>query len=187
MEALIAIAVFSVVMVSIVGIFSNFLKNSVATKKAQRNAESAQYVLNLMAKTIRTSTLPISATPTIPAPFYDLTQLTMFDNSHNQCVIFKYDSADGKLKMATDSTAPSIDKCNPTDAPGLNTFSDLTKPGEISNVLFTGTPTTAPDLAATTPTASIIGRVSMAINIPGNEASSKIQTTVSLREDYKEN
>jgi prepilin-type N-terminal cleavage/methylation domain-containing protein len=169
-EALVAIFVFSIVAVMLAVLFSGFLKNYNASKKTQRSAENTQYVINLMAKTIRGSIL-------LPGPaFGDASQITMFDTSRSMCVIYKYETGVLKMSTAGDNgiTIADVTKCNTTAAPMLAIFSELTKFGEVSKVSFTGIPSTdGPP--------RFFGKVLISANIAGSN-SSTIQTTVSLRQ-----
>ncbi len=81
-ETMISVFIFSLIAVLLAGAFSGFLKNVVTSKKAQRSAENAQYVMNLIAKTMRSSTMN-------PASFATAGQITMFDNSQAKCLIYK--------------------------------------------------------------------------------------------------
>ena len=164
-ETFISVAIFALAATMFLGSFSSFLKNSVAAKKAQRNAESAQYAMNLMAKTIRTSTLNPAFSNT------SAIQLKMYDNSQGSCVFYIYGS--GVLALRT-AAGNNIADC----MAGATTYSaplPLTAAGEISAVTFSGTNTSGSTLGKVTIVADITSANTLIPNY-------KMQTSVSLRQ-----
>ncbi len=155
-ETLIALAVFSIAAVMLSGTFASFLKRYTITKNEQVGAESAQYAMNLMAKTIRSSV--------IKTAFVSGNEILMFDNSAGKCVIYGY--ANGTLSVGTSNLA-DIAACTAT--PPLPN-SPLTKAGEISDISFYGTPTAG----------AVIGKILILAKLPAGNAA-QIQTVVSLR------
>lgn len=160
-ESLVAIFIFSLVAAMLAGSFSGFFKTYVSARKAQKNMESGQYVMNLMTKTIRSSTID-------PAFVSEGSQLMMFDNSKSECVIYNYD-VDGRLKVAT-SLGDGIDSCVATSS---TSFFPLTNAGEISGVTFAGIPSSEDG--------TTVGKLLIKINSSSDNAS-QMQTTVSLRD-----
>jgi prepilin-type N-terminal cleavage/methylation domain-containing protein len=159
-ETLIAVALFSFVATMIGGSFASFLRNYIDLKKSQREMESAQYAMNLITKTIRTST--------IAAGNVDGQVIKMLDHSSGQCVIFKYagSGATGRIQVATQSGPTDVSACG-----AGNSFHDITKPGDIANLNFVGSPTSGSSFG------------NMRIGIVGASRSDIIlQTTVSLRQ-----
>lgn len=164
-ESLIAVFIFSFVAIMLTGSFSGFLKRYAAAKKSQRSSESAQYVMNLMVKTIRNSTLPSA-----PATFTNLSQIRIFDNSRGLCVYYRYQGAGiaGKLQTAS-SPGADINAC-PVVA--TSAYSDLTVAGDFVGFGFSGVPSVA---------GTGIGKVVINAEVIGGDAS-RIQTAVSLRQ-----
>lgn len=163
LEAMVAICVFSLVSVMVSGAFVSFLKAYKTERSLQKNTESTQYVLNLMAKTLRTSTI------------YDinaggLKQIRAFDNSSRNCLIYQYDVAAKKMKYNATSAA-DVGACNwPVMAAALIDLSSNDN-GVIENAFFVGTSSATP----------LFGKVTMTFFVKGNSANFPIQTSVSLR------
>lgn len=165
METLVAILIFSMVAVMLTRSFSGFLKNYMEAKKTQKSSESAQYVMNVMAKKIRSSSLPAS-----PVTFSGVPQLSMFDNTAMECVVYRYQAEKIQVAIASDggATITDISKC-----PALSamTFNDLTNPKEIAGITFSGSPSSG----------TTFGRVLISAKVAGGD-SSQVQTVVSLRD-----
>ncbi|HAR99642.1 MAG: hypothetical protein US57_C0010G0009 [Candidatus Moranbacteria bacterium GW2011_GWC2_37_73] len=166
-ETLIALLVFSFIIVMLMGSFSSLLKNYANVKKTQRGMESAQYVINMMAKTIRSSVFPSA-----PTSYAGVNQITMFDNSRSLCVTYKYDT-DGLLKVFT-AAGTVITDCDTN--PSAASFTSLTAPNELSSFSFSGVPTDITD-----PMNPVFGKISITADAYGGNAA-KMQTTVSLRQ-----
>ncbi|HBI33893.1 MAG TPA: hypothetical protein DEA43_02670 [Candidatus Moranbacteria bacterium] len=160
-ETLIALLVFSFIIVMLMGSFSSLLKNYANVKKTQRGMESAQYVINMMAKTIRSSVFPST-----PTSYTGATQITMFDNSRSLCVVYKYEA--GILQVASGGAGTDIVTCI---ASPPTSFTSLTAPNELSSFSFSGVPTIG----------AAFGKISITADAYGGNAA-KIQTTVSLRQ-----
>lgn len=164
-EVLVAMFIFSLVGVMLAGSFSGFLKSYVSAKKAQKSSESALNAINLMAKTIRSSTLAgVPSSPTI----------LMFDNSQGAqgtCVSFQY--AAGKIQVAVGDgiTAANVSEC---DLATMGSFSDLTPEGAVADLNFSG------ELSDSTATPPTIGKVQISMKVQ-EKVSTHLQTTVSLR------
>ena len=163
LEAIVAIAIFSIAATMLAKSFSNLLKASIEAKRIQRSTESAQYAVGLMAKVIRNGTLD-------PGFFNTGSQDTIlvFDNSIAACVVFKFQN--GVLKMSTVSgpTFTDINKC--TSNPGVNTFHDLTRVGDIEQVYFVENAGTL-----------TVQKIGIILVVGGGDAA-RVQTTVSLRQ-----
>ncbi|MDD5397312.1 MAG: type II secretion system protein [Candidatus Moranbacteria bacterium] len=168
-ETLVAVAIFSLAAVMFAGSFASFLKTSLAAKQAQRNAESAQYVINLMAKTIRTSAIAkFDSVNSKKIRVLDYSQPT----NANNCIEYEYSNSDNKI-IVSSAVATDVNDCkNKNNMP----TSELTKAGEISGLSFSNVdadPATAP-----------YGKVTIVVDIASNDPSnpSKVQTTTSLRQ-----
>ncbi len=159
-ETLIAVAIFSFAIVMLTGVFANFLKNYASTKKTQKNFEDAQFIVNTIAKTLRTSTIKDpSFTP----------NLDVLDHSRNVCVRYAYDGA--TKKILTGSTAAVGDVCDLSSV----ALTDLTS-ANIASAKIISIPSAG----------AVKGKVFVSFNIAaageaaGNEAI--LQTTISLRQ-----
>ena len=159
-ESLIAVFIFSLVAAMLAGAFSGFLKNYANAKKAQRSAESAQYAMNLMAKSLRTSSLITTNFP-----------LDTFDYSQGKCI--RYGFTANKLQVATTTDVSPADPSACTWATATS-YADLTS-ADIQGALVTATPSTDP----------VFGKITIALNVKevGQTTSAlPIQMTVSLRQ-----
>lgn len=99
-ETLIAIFIFSFAIAMLSGSFSSFLKNYATEKREQRALEDAQYVLNLMEKTIRTSIVSTTGgSASLSFQGADGNMIKLFDNSQSKCLAYLYE--DKKMKLLT--------------------------------------------------------------------------------------
>ncbi|EKE19312.1 MAG: hypothetical protein ACD_9C00051G0002 [uncultured bacterium] len=164
-EALVAVFIFALTITMLTSSFSNFLKTFANAKKIQKSTESAQYAMNLMAKTIRSSMID-------PIFVSGGNQIKLFDYSSSKCVIYKYETGTLKIATAGDNGASIVDisNCNLADAPALANFYEITKAGEISSTFFVGQPSI---------NGSRVGKVSIVSSVLNGDA---IQITISLRQ-----
>ncbi|EKD58524.1 MAG: hypothetical protein ACD_56C00110G0017 [uncultured bacterium] len=169
-ETLVAILIFSIVMTMLSGSFASFLKVHIAEKNNQKALEGAQYALNLMEKTIRTSVLSTTNGSTLVFAGADQGKIKLFDNSQSKCLAYLYDSAEMKIKMLTKVTSDvDIDGCGnfsdgyvTTDLTAANIIS-VAADGKVSSV---GDP----------------GKISISLTVKeGNGQPMVVGTTASLR------
>lgn len=171
MELMVSMFVFSVIMAAVVGVFAQSASSFRRAKDIQRNLEDAQYAMNLMAKTIRTSSVE-----------YDYTEnLDIYDYSQSKCIRYSHSDETKKIKYG-EISADDPDSCSDLDS---ITLSDLIS-GYVNSVSFDVTPSEVP----TAPDPGIVGKVTISMEVCATadcEAMEKdkvrIQTTVSLR-DY---
>lgn len=156
-EMLISIFVFSFAMTMVIGSFSGFLKTYANAKKAQRSSESAQYAINLMAKTIRSSTISQLVSGD--------NKILIFDNLSSRCVAYKY--LNGKLQQASVAAA-NVGACS---AFADGSFLPMANTGEIAGAVFDGAASAGTN----------IGRVTMSLSLSGGSVS-QLQSSVSLRQ-----
>ena len=164
-EILIAIFVFSITMVMLTGSFAGFYKNYLNAKRMQKNIENAQYVMNSMAKIIRTSKVDASTT-SFPLDIYDYSQ--------GRCIRYAYDEPDKKLLYYSKNDSDP-DNCNYDDLGGSYNLT----PGIIARALIEAEPTTEEDGTTS------YGKVTIALRLQdeSNEVSDMpIQMSVSLRQ-----
>ena len=100
LEVMIALSIFSVLLMGVSGIFGGFIKNYKNIKDVQKNLENAQYAMNTMAKELRTSAL-VSPTNN-PAT---TSVITVREMSSNSCVKFSFDGSN--LFRETGNVAPT--------------------------------------------------------------------------------
>ncbi|MEI7621618.1 MAG: prepilin-type N-terminal cleavage/methylation domain-containing protein [Candidatus Moraniibacteriota bacterium] len=106
-ETLISVFLFSFLMVMIAGSFTSFLKTYVQEKKMQNNIEQANFAMNLMAKTLRTSDVVYDATNSI---------LNVYDFSQEKCLRYRINGTASNKKLTLENSktigAKSIDECD---------------------------------------------------------------------------
>ena len=159
-ETLIAILIFAISFTMLAATFSSFLKNYNEAKRAQRNMENAQYAMNLMAKTIRTSFVES------PGDFsLDSADLDVFDYSQGLCV--KYTLVNNAIMPAARSAGdPSGCNCSTMNADTALTLDN------IQSAYVSATPSSGETL----------GRVTVFMSVGDSEKSFPIQMSVSLRQ-----
>lgn len=171
-ELLIAMLIFSLVIVIIAGVFSSFLKNYAETKKVQKNVENAEYVMNLMAKTIRTSEVTTTPAGIFPNSFM------VFDYSQAKCIDYKFDSSAKKIQMRTSDGTMAESSLADCSGANFSVFSDLTS----DYIVAANVDATASDPGGTPPT---YGKVTISLEVQAIGQTSKsfpIQMSVSLRQ-----
>lgn len=161
-ETLIAIFVFSLAMAMVVGAFSSFYKTYVNSKKIQRDVESAQYAMNLMAKTLRTSSVvAVNASPMTAATTFDF-----YDYSQSSCIRYTYDPVGKILRSGTQTGVASPAACN------YPSISPTTFTGSIVN----------PSVIATPTAGAVLGKVTVSLSVQSGISLLPIQMSVSLRQ-----
>jgi Tfp pilus assembly protein PilW len=163
-ETLVAMLLFTLIVVMVSGVFMTFLKNYVVVRNLQRSTESAQFAMNLMAKTIRTSQVANLIQER------GATQLDLFDFSQNVCLRYA-STADTITVTFTDDINPvSITDCHFVPA-SLHATQQITAPEVAVSGSFTIVPSIGPNL----------GAVSIILTAAEGNAALLMQTTVSLR------
>ena len=162
-EILVAIFVFILVMAMLTGTFSSFLKSYSNAKKIQKDAEDAQYAMNLMAKTIRTSGLITVSSPVTAFP------LRIFDYSQSSCIEYSYVPAPSNaIGVASNLTANNPASCLLASMP---TPSILV--GNIAN---------SPSITAVQTNGTTLGKVTISLQVQDSASTIPIQMSVSLRQ-----
>lgn len=170
-ETMVAILIFSIAMTMVSGSFAGFLRNYVSEKRQQKAIEDAQYALNLMEKTIRTSVLSTSNPAMLKFNTSDNKMIKLFDNSQSKCLAYLYDDVNRKIKVLTKPGSDSgIEGCG--DFINGYTSSDMTS-GSIVAVTADGWPSSV----------GKPGRVSISLAVKeGINKPITVGTTASLRD-----
>jgi|SRR3989344_5477684 len=170
-ELIVAVFIFVLVVTTSTEVFVKMIKNYKSAREIQRDLEDAQYAMNLMAKTIRTSSV---TDPSVPS---NVSDIIIFDYSQNKCI--KYAFTVNKLQYGLDSTSLTKEECTIANMSGVS-LSDMIS-GYVNNGNF-----------AVIPSASgVVGKVTISMQIcpasgcPAGADKVQIQTSVSLR-DYTE-
>lgn len=169
-ETIVAVFVFSLVVVALTGTFAGFLRSYLIEKKNHRVLENAQYTLMLMEKTIRTSVVSTSSgTADLAFDGADAHMIKLYDNSQAKCVSYIY--SDKRIKMAV----------KPGNDEDISTCGDFKTGYDISDI--TSDYVEYMKVSGKISEAGKAGKVSIAIGV--KEASQakamNIGTTVSLR------
>lgn len=163
-EVLISLFIFSIVMTAAMQIFASAYSGYRVTRLVERDIENAQFAMNALAKSLRTSSV-VSGDGTVQA-------LQFFDHSQNKC--FRYRISGGALEMASGASA-GVAACNTAS---LVSFTAVTT-GMVTGSfrVITSTPIGGP------PTR--VGKVTIALAIAQDGAThnnARLQTSVSLRD-----
>lgn len=165
-EVLVSLFIFAIIMIATSQIFASAFQGYRYTRTVQKDAENAQFALNILAKELRTSTV---VSPTA-GPFPQRsTSVQFYDHSQQTC--FLYRILGGALEMASRTAVPDVASCA---SASLVTFRTISTGTVIGNFLVTPS-SIAP---------ARVGRVTISLDV--NEGSThrvRIQTSVSLR-DY---
>lgn len=166
LEALIVVFIFTLAMISFTEYFAKFSKSSKDAKEIQKNLENAQYAMNLMAKTLRTSSIRVVGSSE--------SEIRGYDYSQEKC--FNFWIAGHKINYGEKVVPNVVDidmECGSIMPPPIL---DLTS--EIINDLKFSFERS--DATAVPPQ---MGKVTIFMEVGTGEIKERIQTTVSLR-DY---
>lgn len=174
---MVAMFMFALIVTATAATFSSSYISFRKAKATQRNLEDAQYAMNLIAKTLRTSSI-------IEPNAVDLADdILLYDHSrlNNQCIRFRLQNVAGNPVLMTKSaTAGSKSDCDMGLVPnGIGDMETLSE--SINDINFY----VIPSVNNTT-----VGRISIVMQVCQNTASCAtdeiwIQSSVSLR-DYLE-
>jgi prepilin-type N-terminal cleavage/methylation domain-containing protein len=167
LEVMVAVSIFALLMAASSTIFANAFKAYRNARAIQKDLENAQYTMNLMAKTIRTSSVMSLGSDNID----------IYDYSQDKCI--RYKLSVNKIITGSSTPSPSGDKSQCIFS-ASNELSNIS----VENLSFSG--------SSSKKTPSIVGKVTISMKIcatlgcSGREKDAvQIQTSVSLR-DYSE-
>lgn len=172
MDLLIAIFIMGVIMAGVSLIFSNIIGSYRYLKWSQRDIEEAQYVMNLMSKTLRTSSILAIDNDVSDG----VTSINAYDYSQNKCIRYEFDSNANLNKIKHGGIEGEKDTC-------------LDVPPVMNEVSFSYVSNMSMDAVRTE--SGKLGKIRIAITIcpsggcASGKDSTRIQSTVSLR-DYGE-
>lgn len=162
-EVIIAMFVFVLVISSATVVFSYAFRNYSDAKDMQENMENAQYAMNLMAKTFRTSSVADDG------PGY----VVVFDYSQEKCLRYQFNGTE--LRRAEDTGASDLSGCQSSSFSGVG---DLMTSGDVMGSFQV----TRSDGASTPPE---VGKIVISMELSKGNSVVRLQTTASLR-DYVE-
>ncbi len=165
-EMLVSIFIFSILMVTLGGIFANSVAAYKYARQTQRSVEEAQFAMNKIAKTLRTSTIK-----SVPAA----KSVTVYSYSEGKCLRYEITSAGTVTERAIDPGASFDPVLSPCPS-----FAGVTPRVIAHNLVF------AESRFLIIPSSpGNAGRVGMIFAVKrGTEKTVRVQTSVSLR-DYE--
>ncbi len=158
-------------MVSVAGIFGSSIQSSRANKNIQHDLENTQFLMNNIAKQLRTSTIVSSAA----------TSVRFYDYSQGKCISYTVATVNGNSVIQNAWSTTTRVGCTigaPLSFPTTLTTGDVTPTFNVVTSL----------LNTVTPADSRVGKVTMVFVVKEKATSTRsaqVQTTVSLR-DYVE-
>lgn len=161
-EVLVSLFVFTIVMTAASGIFASSFSGYRYSKNIQRDVENAQFIMSILAKELRTSTVvsPTGITNSSSA-------VQFYDHSQGRC--FNYRINGGAIQVASNNAIDAGD-CSGMSPSPFTTIST----GTVSGSFYIVTSRDIPKR---------VGRMTLTLNIrEGSTHSADIQTTVSLRD-----
>lgn len=169
LELLVSVFIFSLVMITVVALFTRFVTFQKRSQSIQQNMEDARYVMELMAKTLRTSSVVSSTASSI----------NLYDYSQDKCIIYRFNAGAKEIEGGSRSPGTTGDKdsCN---------FGLIAPTSMVNNSI------NSMALSVTQSVPGVVGKVTISTVICSSSGCSgaendraSLQTTVSLR-DYTE-
>lgn len=168
LEVMVSMGIFSMMMMAVAGIFGSSIQSSRANRNIQHDLENAQFVMNDIAKQLRTSTI-IGASAT---------GIRFYDYSQGKCLLYQK-NAGNYIEMGAATTT----RVGCTGTTDLGVLARVTT-GDVDPTFNT----VDSFLDTVTPANSRVGKVTMLFVVKEKAASTRsvrIQTTVSLRDYVK--
>ncbi|HBI17469.1 MAG: hypothetical protein UR60_C0038G0006 [Candidatus Moranbacteria bacterium GW2011_GWF2_34_56] len=168
-EVIVSIGIFTIIMAGSAGAFANAFKSYKGAKNINENLKNAQYAMNLMSKTFRTSSIKYSTSTVVVV--YDYSQATA-------CIRYVFT---GTTLTKASSSAPESN-CSNSPSPAFSAAIPMTS-GSVTGE-FNAISSAGDDSG---PSSTRVGVITVVMNITnsggGNSSSARIQSTSSLR-DY---
>lgn len=108
-EVLVSVFVFLIVMAAVIGVFVQQTSNFTFIRVQQRNVENAQFALNFMSKTLRTSSVRGRADLGTLSEGAVTDRIFVYDFSQAECFRFRFDNAAGTLEVTSRPPDPGDD------------------------------------------------------------------------------
>lgn len=169
MELLISVAILAILMLATTEVFARSFGSYQSTKRVENSITDAQFLMNLLSKELRTSTV------VLPSGEGSTQSIKFFEHSKSECVQYRFNSSTGFLEIARTSTGVSFSSCN--------NGSDLSGFSPVGVGSLTGSFYSVPSRMVS-PGPGRVGRVTTTIDLNVSGANDTVlQTTTSLR-DY---
>lgn len=156
LEMIIAMAIFSLVIVAVVATFASIVKTQKRTREIQRNVESAGTAMEVMSKTIRMSSQT--------ADYSGGKEIRLYNNSQDKCISYKFNAGD--LKVSEELGHNGTTDCTIPGTYPVSSYSTLI-PGASGLFSVTTTRSSSPKR---------MGKATILVNLGQNH----LQTTVSF-------
>lgn len=175
-EIVTALATFTIIMLVVTQIFGRGIASYRETKKTQINLQSAQSMLNLLAKELRTSSIAASA------PGTNSSTIRFFDYSQNSCIEYVINRSTG-LVTRREAGYVDGDPADNTNDEQLNYCIGHSFAGS-AETLLTGVTDQVIQVVNSSDdsTNPQVGKVTLSLTLGQGSNQSTIQTTVSLRD-----
>ncbi|MCA9365225.1 MAG: type II secretion system protein, partial [Candidatus Moranbacteria bacterium] len=168
LEVIIATAVFVVIMTAVASIFARYSGSFRDARAIQNNMEEAQFAMNLIAKTLRTSTVKNFGSAG--------KSITVFDYSQSECIEYEFDAG---FLYERRVSVQDVDSCSVGAGFGANAkMASAFIDGE-----FTGIVTDNTKMGFVTILLEVRRSDRGSASAPDDTGLARIQSTVSLR-DY---
>lgn len=173
-EVMVAMFIFVLMMVAITEIFVSFIRLNRHTRAVQQDLEDAEYAMNIIAKTLRTSSIvDVSG---------GKDSIEVFDYSQSKCIGYDFSGGNLRVRTANPSTANDPTTC---DAPlGGASYQNMTNNG---NILVSESGFVRKVETNLVSGLGTVGSVTMVVTVQEANSTDKarVQTSVSLH-DYSE-
>lgn len=190
-EIIIAVFIFALMMMAVAGIFSSSIGGYQKARAVQKNLEDAQFIMNQMAKILRTSSVADG-----PDDSYS-DSIVVFDYSQGKC--FKYIFDGNNIKFGkTNEPPPTVPPASPSPARELFEKNPISWCASNIPPNSTLTPMAALDVTGKFKITKskpgigndgVLGKVTISMKVCSNVGctadKADIQTSVSLRDYYQ--
>ena len=167
-ELLVSLFVFSIAIVAATQTFTSAYAGYRMTRVVQHDLENAQFAMNILAKTLRTSSVVSPATGPFPR---QSSFIKFYDHSQEKCIHYRL--SEEALEVASADASGGVSAC---DGMTLAAFTVVTT-GTVTGSFYV-TPSATVGGPATR-----VGRVTIALAISADaNHTAQIQTSVSLRD-----
>jgi len=176
-EVIVAVFIFALAASAASGIFVKMIQSYRYTKVVQRDLESAQYAMNLITKTLRTSSI-VNCSSGFPNCPGTSAWIRVYDYSRDECRMYSFN--DNRLEERIPD--PPIVITDPSDCSGgIYGGPALSKSLTTGNVSGSFDATVSSDVSGS----EVMGKATISMTVKSGNRDTNIQSSVSLR-DYSE-
>lgn len=172
-ELVVAIAMFSIIMLAVMQVFATTFLGYKETKKLQRNLETAQFAINTMAKELRTSSVLSGSSSPLNIRFIDYSQ----NGGRGTCILYQVNS--GQLEKWARDMGNSDPNVNRTDCRDSVSFGAGDHRGILVKSIQASRASVVPSRDSGP---KRVGKVTISLKVGPEGYNETLQTTVSLRD-----